>query len=58
MHFIENYKCAFDLERTDPETLEPEDQQLYFSDLENKLTIDYRALRLLNECVSQGESFI
>ena len=26
--------------------------------MENKLTIDYRALRLLNECVSQGESFM
>ena len=56
VHFIENYKSTFDLQSVDPGTLEAEDQDLYFSDLDNKLTIDYRALRLLQECISQGES--
>ena len=58
VHFIENYKTSFDLGQVDPTTLDDEDKELYFSDLDNKLTIDYRALRLLNECVSQGEAFM
>lgn len=58
VHFIENYKSSFDLDKIDPATLDPEDQELYFSDADNKLTIEYRALRLLNECISQGESFL
>ena len=58
VHFIENYKSTFDFEKVDPDTLDPEDKQLYFSDLDNRLTIDYRALRLLNECISQGEAFM
>ena len=58
VHFIENYKTSFDLNKVDPATLDPEDKELYYSDLDNKLTIDYRALRLLNECISQGESFL
>ena len=58
VHFIENYKTSFDLNKIDPATLDPEDKELYYSDLDNKLTIDYRALRLLNECISQGESFL
>ena len=52
VHFIENYKGSFDLENVDPSTLDLDDQQLYYTDLENKLSIDYRALRLLNECIS------
>ena len=58
VHFIENYKSTFDFDKVDPDTLDPEDKQLYFSDLDNRLTIDYRALRLLNECISQGEAFM
>lgn len=52
VHFIENYKTSCNLAEVDPATLEEEEQLLYYADLENKLTIDYRALRLLNECVS------
>ena len=52
VHFIENYKSSFDLNNVDPGTLEPEDQELFYTDLDNKLTIDYRALRLLHECMS------
>ena len=58
VHFIENYKSNFDLSKVDHATLDEEDQELYFSDADNKLTIEYRALRLLNECISQGESFL
>ena len=47
VHFIENYKSTFDLQNVDPASLEPEDQEMFYSDLDNKLTIDYRALRLL-----------
>ena len=51
VHFIENYKSCFDLDQVDPTTLEPEEQLLYYSDLDAQLTIDYRALRLLHECI-------
>ena len=58
VHFIENYKSSFDLNTVDPENLDADDQELFYSDLDNKLTIDYRALRLLHECTTQGESFM
>ena len=58
VHFIENYKSSIDLVNSDPANLSLEDQELYYADLDNQLTIDYRALRLLHECITQGENFI
>lgn len=58
VHFIENYKTSYDLNQVDPSTLEPDEQELYFSDLDNQLSIDYRALRLLHECIQQGENYM
>ena len=52
VHFIENFKTSYDLDRVDPNTLESEERDLFFSDADNRLTIEYRALRLLNECIS------
>lgn len=40
VHFIENFKTSFDFKNVDPATLEPEDQELFFSDMDNKLTIE------------------
>jgi len=51
VHFIENYKTSFDLKSVNPETLGPEEQELFYADIDNKLTIDYRVMRLLHECI-------
>lgn len=54
VHFVENYKSTFDASKMTPEQferLDEEEKMLMADDLRNKLSIDYRALRLLHECV-------
>ena len=52
VHFVENYKSVLDVDGNEVavESLEEEDREKYMQDMENSLTINYRALRLLHEC--------
>ena len=52
VHFVENYKSVLDVDGNEisPVNLDEEDREKYEQDLDNSLTINYRALRLLHEC--------
>lgn len=60
VHFVENYKSIMDTDQNPErmEDLDEEERDLYQQDLENSLTINYRALRLLHECTQQAENFM
>ena len=52
VHFVENYKSVLDIDGNEVplQNLDEEDREKYQQDIENSLTINYRALRLLHEC--------